>query len=115
MKVQTNPGGDPSLQGVPEGNAVLLFGEIDALRGYCAIFGPPEKCLPKEGWSFRELFSAKAGFGLLDEDMKIYEVKHGHKYAEGGGFAETDKGTIAFAPERATYKGIPFKKVLISL
>jgi len=115
MKVQSNPDGDPSLQGVPEGNVVLLFGGIDVLRGYCAIFGPPEKCLPKGGWTYRELFSAKAGFGLPDKDMEIYEVKHGHKYSEGGGWVETEHGNVSFFPKnkRFTYEGIPFEKVFV--
>ncbi len=112
-------GDKPIVEGLPEGNAILFFAKIDSLRGYCVIYGPKDTCLPKNGETAAELFDAKVGFGQENEEMKICQVKHGHKYSEGGGFVETEEfGQIGFRlktdeEDQSNYNGYAVEEVFI--
>ena len=88
-----------TIEGLPRGNIILFFAKVDMDFGYplgyidyCVVFGPEDKCLPTEDNPIKELWNAKVGLGLKNQEMKIYEVKHGHKYYQGGGFVETKEG-----------------------
>jgi hypothetical protein len=107
--------GRPVVRGNSAGNEILFFAKINEHLGYCVVFGPPEKCLPKEDVGMAELFAAKVAFGALNAEMEIVHVKHGHKYAQGGGFVETAKGQVFFRlpkdPMRSTYEGMKIEEV----
>ena len=77
----------PVVRDVPEGNVILFFAKIDKINGYCVIYCP-ETCLSYEGDNFSELWDANVALGFEGPDMNIYKVRHGHKYARGGGFVE---------------------------
>jgi len=94
MRIVRN-GEAPEIQGLPEGNIAMFFAEINPDLGYCVVFGPEEKCIPK-GENHVELWAAKIAFGKQDEEMRVIDVKHGHKYPEsrgGGGMVETGEKT----------------------
>lgn len=117
IKIEEN---GPVVKGLPDGNEVLFFAKIDKWRGYCVIFGPPEKCLPEEGHGMMELWDAKVAFGVEDKEMKVHDVKHGHKYEQGGGFVETERaGQVFFrqagSDKPSSYDGIPIQEVYIAL
>jgi len=112
----------PVVSGVPKGNEILFFAKIDEL-GYCVIYGPPGTCLPTEGNA--ELWGANVAFITDSEEIEVCQVKHGHKYSQGGGFVEFDVKT---SPERkqiffrkldntkkSTYEGNPIDEVYVSL
>ena len=111
-------GGKPTIEGLPEGNTILFFAKIDIDFGpplgyieYCAIFGPKDKCLPSESEGVKELFNAKVGLGKADQEMEIHEVKHGHKYHQGGGFVEWEGWNQIYfrlkeAPNPSTIEGL---------
>ncbi|NTV41084.1 MAG: hypothetical protein HGA61_02305 [Candidatus Moranbacteria bacterium] len=108
--------GKPVIQGMPAGNVVLFFAKISERQGYCVIFGPPETCLPSKDMRFAELFDAKIAFGIFDSEMEVVNVKHGHKYAKGGGMVEFkgDRQIFFRLPENwifSTYEGKPVEKV----
>jgi hypothetical protein len=114
--------GQPTIEGLPEGNVVLFFGLISRFWGYAVIYGPPDKCLPNEGEgeTFSELFAARVAFGMAGEEMKTYPVKHGHKYSEGGGYVETlTRGQFFFQMKGkrhpSSYKGEPIEEVIVAL
>ena len=111
--------GEPEVIGLPEGNTILFFAFIDDRVGYCVIYGPPEKCLPGQGENMSELFDAKIALGKLDQDMSEHKVSHGHKYKEGGGFAETKNAGISFFllndKRKSLFRGTPVQEVFIVL
>lgn len=117
IKIEEN---GPVVKGLPAGNEILFFAKIDQFRGYCVIFGPLEKCLPQNGHGMAELWDAQAAFGAEDKDMEIHEVKHGHKYEQGGGFIETKRRVQVFFRQpgndkQSTYEGIPIEEVYVAL
>lgn len=115
----------PVVRDLPEGNVILFFGKVNNRRGYCVIFGPPERCLPDVDHNYVELFSASIAFGVENATMEILEVKHGHKYAGGGGMVEfggttpCDRQQLFFRtlndPRKSTYEGRPVREVYIAL
>lgn len=110
----------PVVKGIPEGEVIIFFAKINIWQGYCVIFGKPEDCLPEKGENMRELFDAKVAFFKDGVAMEIHPVKHGHKYATGGGFVETRwTGDISFSkPETdvtSLYNGLPISEVYIAL
>ena len=106
--------GAPKIEGLPEGDVVLFFAEINRLRGYCVIFGPKEECLCQDG-KHMELWSAKVAFGKKNEGMQVYKVSHGHKYTSGGGMVEIERGQIFFRildhKRPSTFEGIEIQNV----
>lgn len=108
----------PEIQDLPEGNIVMFFAEIHPRLGYCVVFGPEEKCMPKEELHV-ELWAAKIAFGKEGEEMRVVDVRHGHKFTEsmgGGGMVETKRGvkesaTIFF--RRPGYKRLSSIEALI--
>ena len=118
----------PVVKDVPEGNVILFFAEIDKCNGYCVIYGPPETCLPSGGNNFAELWGANVALGFKGPDMEIHKVKHGHKYAQGGGFVEFETGhsehpewrdQIFFRQigddKKSSYAGEPIEEVYAAL
>ncbi len=120
IKIEKN---QPVIKDLPAGNAILFFAKISRGKGYGLIYGPPETCLPTEGSA--ELWSARVAFGKLGAEMKVYEVKHGHKYSHGGGFVEfggtgtMDREQIFFRPpgdqKKCSYEGAPIEELYIAL
>lgn len=107
----------PVVNGLSEENVIIFFGKLNEECGYGVIFGPPDTCLPTEGST--ELWNAFVALGLLDEEMKIYNVKHGHKYSTGGGFVEfdgtcsMDRKQIFFRLQKnqCSYEGRPIEEL----
>ena len=115
--------GKPIIEGLSEGNVILFLARVDTDFGpplgyieYCVIFGPEDKCLPSESEGFKELFHARVGLGQTNQEMDIYEVKHGHKYYQGGGLVDLKEGwhQIFFRLQEnekpSTMEGIPIKR-----
>ncbi|MFA4890269.1 MAG: hypothetical protein WC587_01380 [Candidatus Paceibacterota bacterium] len=120
MKVTIGKMGVVIVQGVSDEHTLLFFAKISEDIGYCVVFGSPEKCLPTEGANFSELYDAKVAIGMLNAEMKVIDVTHGHKYASGGGFVETKQdGQIFFRLHRedlpCTYEGMPIKEVYLAI
>ena len=108
--------GKPVIQGLPDDNVVMFFAKIDKRTGYCVIFGPPEECVFSEGMHTNELIATKVAFGIIDSEMEIVRVTHGHKYAQGGGFVDfQDDKQIFFRlsgdEKLSTYEGTPIEEV----
>lgn len=84
----------PTIQGIPKGEIVLFFAKLygqfvdgRSCNGeYCVIYGP-ETCLPHK-YPMSELWDAKIALGKAGLPLAILQVRHGHKYQEGGGFVE---------------------------
>ena len=112
----------PMVKGLPESNEILFFAKINNECGFGVIFGPPETCLPTDGNV--ELWDAHVAFGQLNSEMKIYKVKHGHKYSKGGGFVEfggtgpMDRKQIFFRPlgheKKSSYEGAQIEEPYIA-
>ena len=110
----------PKVERLPDGNEILFFGKIDQFRGFCVIYGPPETCLPKGPNDPFELWDAKLAIGKDGKDMQIYDVSHGHKYYQGGGFVETKNGGQVFFrlkgnDKPSTYEGRKLETVYVAL
>jgi hypothetical protein len=113
----------PVVKGLPEGNEILFFGKIGGRMGYGVIYGPPKTCLPTEGYA--ELWDARVAFGELGTEMTEYQVKHGHKYSQGGGFVEfggagpSGRNQIFFRPpgheKKCLYDGRQVEELYIAL
>jgi hypothetical protein len=115
IKIEEN---GPVVKDLPAGNEVLFFAKINNKRGYGVVYGPSDTCLPTEGSV--ELWDACVAFGQLDTEMEVHEVKHGHKYEQGGGFIETKShGQIFFRrpgnDKQSSYEGDPIEEVYIAL
>jgi hypothetical protein len=119
IKIEEN---GPVVKDLPAGNEVLFFAKINNKRGYGVVYGPSDTCLPTEGSV--ELWDACVAFGQLDTEMEVHEVKHGHKYSQGGGFVEfggtgpTDREQIFFRPpgheKKCSYEGGPIEELYIA-
>ncbi|MBI3887532.1 hypothetical protein HY310_00500 [Candidatus Microgenomates bacterium] len=78
---------EPVVKDLPDGDVVLFCGQKKNSE-YCVIFGPAMSCIPLEASGSTELFDALVAIGGENEEMRIHQVKHGHKYFAGGGFVE---------------------------
>ena len=110
----------PEVEDLPEGVKILFLGKINQFKGLCMIYGPPETCLPQGPNDPFELWDAKLAIGKDGEDMQVHDVKHGHKYHQGGGFVETEHGGQVFFrlkndDRSSNYEGGEFETVYIAL
>jgi len=107
----------PKIRGLAVGDTVMFFAKIDNLLGYCVIFGPENKYIPKD-MNFSELFDAMVAFGKENEEMDIVNVRHGHKYRDGGGMVETERGDIFFrlniVGQPSTFEGKEIRDVIFT-
>lgn len=107
------------ITGLPEDNEILFFAKRNDISSYCIIYGPIEACFPKKVGDAFELFDAKVAVGDIEKQMTIFDVKHGHKYYQGGGFVETKNGPeITFNTEESGkishFDSIEFEKIFIT-
>jgi len=119
MYVIKNSEGKPKVKGAPENNEILFFG-LTQEDMYCVIICPQKYSTTK---CDIELYNAHIAFGHLNEEMKIKEVIHGHRYHNGGGMVEFGEGNpldwdqVFFrkldSNKKSTFNGEGFKKTYI--
>ena len=111
--------GTPEIVGLPRGDELLFFAKIDDLRGYCIISYPKKERLCEYSVG-SDLWDATVAFGHEDEEMQIYKVFHGHRYAKkfGGGMMITKVGKIIFhsaygadKEQPSTFEGVEIQNV----
>lgn len=90
IHIEEQEGNQPLVKGIPEGESVLFFAKISGQfengtpcdKEYCVVYGP-ETCLPRD-YPMSELWDAKIAIGRAGLPLTIQQVRHGHKYREGG-------------------------------
>lgn len=81
------------IENLPEGWVVLFLARISSMGAllFAAIICPEDACLGTTQHPHREL-DGKAKLVLFTaENVRSYDIHHGHKYAQGGGMIEIDR------------------------
>lgn len=109
------------VKGLPKNNIIIFFGKTFE-GNFCVVYGPSEIISPKKSKIYPELNKAKVAIGKLNEKMKTYNVFHGHKYTEGGGFIKIEEENsdipgngdeIFFTENESLFNAMKFKETYI--